>query len=95
MTQTTVLAAAQTAATSSDVIVAPGIPVTVGIFADTGNIPAAVIVDLCIDTPGADNLVYKFTAQSPTVSISGAGTYRAYRRDISALGVNVGVYKET
>jgi hypothetical protein len=93
MTQTTVLAAAQTAATSSDIVVVAGTPVSCGIFA-TGNIPAAVIVDLCADTPGTDNLVFKLTAQTPIICISGPGTYRAYRRDISAHGVDVGVYKE-
>jgi len=94
MTQTTLLAAAQTAATSSDLVVAAGSTAAVGIFA-TGNVPPGVIIDLCIDSPGSDNLVAKLTAQNSVVVINAPGTYRAYRRDISAYAVNVGVYSET
>lgn len=41
MAQNTILAAAQTAATSTDVVVAAGSQVTIGIFA-TGTIPDGV-----------------------------------------------------
>lgn len=39
MAQNTVLAAAQTAATSSDIVVAAGSVVTVGLFSTSGSIP--------------------------------------------------------
>lgn len=94
MAQTTILAAGQTAATSTDVVVAAGSTVTIGIFTSSGPVPAGVEIDVRIDTPGADNFAAKLTHANQVTVISGPGTFRAYRRNIAAYGVNVGVYTE-
>lgn len=94
MPQTTILAAAQTAGTSTDVTVAAGSVVTIGIFAATA-IPSIVEIDVRQDTPSGDNFVAKLTHANQTTVLSGPGTFRAYRRNIAAGGVNVGVFTET
>lgn len=94
MAQATILASAQTAATSTDVVVAAGSQVTIGIFA-TGAIPAGVQVSVAVDTPGDDANATVLNNTRPNTVISGPGTFRAYRPDISAYGVNVGVFTES
>lgn len=94
MAQTTILAAAQTAATSSDVTVAAGSVLTIGLFTSSGPVPSGVEIDVRIDTPGADNFVAKLTHANQATVLTGPGTFRAYRRNIAAYGVNVGVYTE-
>ena len=94
MSQNTILAAGQTAATSSNVVVAPGAVVTIGLFTSSGPVPSGVEIDVRMDTPGDDNFVAKLTQANQTTVISGPGTFRAYRRSIAAYGVNVGVYTE-
>ncbi len=94
MAQTTILSAAQTAATSTDVTVTAGSVVTIGIFA-SGAIPSSVEIDVRQDTPSGDNFVAKLTAANQSTVLSGPGTFRAYRRDITATGVDVGVFSET
>jgi hypothetical protein len=93
MAQNTILAAGQTAATSTDVVVAAGAFVSIGIFA-SGPIPANVQIAIRADTPGADNVVCKLSASCKTTAIAGPGTFRAHRTDISEHGVDVGVYTE-
>lgn len=95
MTQATILAAAQTAATSSDVVVAAGSSVTVGMFTVSGVLPAFVGMSIMLDTPGGDLLVGVLDLARPAVVLDGPGTYRVVRGDITAQGVDVGVYSET
>lgn len=96
MTQNTALAAGQTAATSSDIVVAPGASVTVGLFSThpTGDLPGSFEYWLYADTPAQDRKVIDLGKVPPQV-ISGPGTYRVVRPDISAFGVDVGVFTET
>ena len=94
MAKATILAANTTSATSSDVTVAAGAQVTIGIFA-TGTIPAGVQVSVSIDTPGDDSNATVLNNITPNAVISGPGTFRAGRPDISAYGVSVGVFTET
>ena len=94
MPQTTILAAAQTAGTSTNVTVAAGTVATIGIFASTA-IPSIVEIDVRQVTPAGDNFVAKLTHANQTTVISGPGVFRAYRRNISAGGVNVGVFSDT
>lgn len=54
MAQTTILAAAQTNATSSDVTVAAGAIVTLSAFVSSGMLPAGASLQVFLDTPGAD-----------------------------------------
>lgn len=94
MAQNTILASAQTSATSTDVVVAAGDSVTIGLFA-TGSIPAGVQVSVRVDTPGDDANATVLNNITPNAVISGPGTFRAVRPDITAYGVNVGVFTET
>ena len=93
MAQTTILAAGQSAATSTDVTVAAGSNATVGIFA-TGEIPAGVQISVRIDTPGDDAPVAVLNNITPNHVLSGPGVFRVYRPDISSYGVNVGVHSD-
>jgi len=93
MAQATILASAQTAATSTDIVVAAGSVATIGIFA-TGAIPAGVQVSVRVDTPGDDASAGVLNNITPNVVLSGPGTFRAVRPDISSYGVPVGVFTE-
>lgn len=93
MAQATNLAAAKTAATSTDVVVASGDFATIGIFTDeAAGIPANVGVRVYQDTPSADVLVFLLNGNDPTRTITGPGTYRAVR---GVTTVNIGVFSET
>lgn len=93
MTQSTILAAGTTAATSSDVIVAAGAVVTVGIFASSGAIPDGVTCSIFIDTPGADALLHeRLDANQPSVQLTGPGTFRVCR---PVTSTSIGVFSET
>jgi Ni,Fe-hydrogenase I small subunit len=95
MAQSTILASAQTAATSSDVVIAAGASAVVGIFAAAGvQIPEGVRCTVLQDTPGNDNAIKFLTAQEPTTVINGPGTFRVWRPAITAYGVNVGAFSE-
>ena len=94
MAQTTILAAGQTAATSSDVTVAAGAAVTVGLFADVA-VPPRAVATIYIDTPDGDQFVKQLQGGQPEV-ISGPGTFRVVRKaSVSKWGVDVGVYTES
>lgn len=93
MAQTTILAAGTTAATSTDVAVAAGASVTVGIFtASASGIPGNTGVTVYIDTPGNDVVAAELTGNKPTAVISGPGTFRAVR---GVVGTSLGVYTES
>ena len=94
MAQATILAAGQTAATSSDLVLAAGASATVGIFA-TGRIPSGVELSVFLDTPGDDQFIARLTEQDSATSIMGPGTYRVKRPDVSAYGLGVGAFTET
>lgn len=94
MTQTTVLAAAQTADTSSNIVVTPGVQVTVGLFASS-KIPATVRCAIHIDGPAGDQVVGVLTGINHTTVLTAPGTYFVRRPAITDYGVNVGVMTET
>jgi hypothetical protein len=93
MAQSTILAAAQTAATSTDVTVAAGSVATIGIFA-AGEIPDGVRLSVRQDTPSNDNFITHLHSKKRTVVVAGPGVFRVYRPNISAYGTNVGVFSE-
>ncbi len=93
MAQTTILASGTSAATSSDIVLAQNETRTVGIFS-TGSIPAYFGFDVMIDTPGDDRKVDELSNNRPAVVLSGPGTFRVKRPDISAGGVSAGVFTE-
>lgn len=91
MAQTTILAAGTSAATSTDILVAAGASVTVGLFS-AAAIPPEVRLQILIDTPSADDVVGVLTGAEPVMVLSGPGTYRVSR---PLIGVSVGVFTET
>jgi len=90
MAQVTILAAATSAATSADIVLADGQTRTVGLFA-AGALPGGGFA-IMLDTPDADVLVGALTAAQPAVVLSGPGTYRVIR---SLQTVAVGVFTES
>ena len=96
MAQSTILASAQTAGTSTDVTVAAGATAIVGMFAAAGvQIPEGVRCTVLQDTPGNDNAIHFLTAQEPATIVCGPGVFRVWRPAITAYGVNVGVFSDT
>lgn len=94
MAQATVLAAGATSATSTDIVVAAGSSVTVGIFPATpGDLPADVSFAVLQDTPGADNYVSRLTNQTRSTVLAAPGTYRVSRPTYT--GDAFGVFTES
>lgn len=92
MAQNTVLAAGTTAATSSDIVVAAGSQVTVGIFtAAAAGIGGNESVSVYMDTPGNDTLLFQLSGNDPARVITGPGTYRAVR---GVVATSFGVFTE-
>lgn len=92
MAQSTILAAGTTEATSTDVVVAAGSVVTIGVFVAAGSLPESTSVEVFLDTPGADVFEAELSNERPAVQIAGPCTVRAIRR---ATGANVGIFSET
>jgi hypothetical protein len=99
MTQSTILAAGITGATSTDIVVAAGAVVTVGMFCADADKPAnyadliATKFEILQDTPGADNVVSFLNYTKPSTVLSGPGTFRVKR--IAYVGKPFGVFSET
>ncbi|MDI5890604.1 hypothetical protein [Halomonas rhizosphaerae] len=94
MAQAEVLAPGNTGATSTDIVVAAGESVTVGLFAATaGRLPAGVQFLVAQDTPGADNTIARLSATELSTVLAAPGTYRVTRPAYS--GDAFGVFTET
>ncbi|WP_454863359.1 hypothetical protein [Pseudomonas hormoni] len=94
MAQSTALAAGITAATSTDIVVAAGAVVIVGIFsAAAGELAAGVSFGVLQDTPGADNTIASLDNYKRAHVISGPGTFRVKRP--AYTGTAFGVFIET
>lgn len=97
MTQTSILAPASTAGTSTDIVVAAGAVVTVGIYAAAENsrLPLGVHFSIKADTPGGDNELHDAALRqnSRQTVLAGPGTYRVSRPDYTGTGF--GVYIES
>lgn len=90
MAQTTILAAGITAAVSTDVVVASGAVVLVGIFsAAAAEVPVQASFNIEQVTPGASNVIARLGASNRTTVIAGPGTFRVRRPlyEGSAFGV--------
>ena len=96
MAQTTILAAGQTPATSTNIVLATGVNATVGIFTDmaNGDFPTKSPHWLQVATPGADRKLTDLATNPPQL-ISGPGTFRVVRPDMTSFNVNTGVYLES
>lgn len=93
MAQSTVLAAAQTAAQSSDITVAVGAQVTVGLFASS-DVPLPVRCSVWLKGPSGAQFISALTGVNTSTVLSGPGTFFVRRPVISDYGVNVGVFTE-
>lgn len=81
---TELLATAATAANSTDLVVAAGTPVTVGL---KGVATGATVVVSLKDDAAAYNVVGQINSQNPATMISAPGTYRFSRIAGAACGV--------
>ena len=93
MAQSTILAAAQTVATSSTVAVGPGGSVGLGLFVASGDIPADVSAIVQVTTPGAVVNIGSLNKQNPYMVVPGPCTVQVRRQE--AGGASVGVYAES
>lgn len=98
MTQSTILATGTTAATSTDVVIAAGSVVTVGIFCAAPDVPVGldwepIQFTVLEKTPGADNKIDTLNFGKKAVVLSGPGTYRVARP--AYTGSPFGVFVET
>lgn len=80
-----IIATASTAANSSDVVVAAGTPLAVGL---KGQAVGALVRIYLKDDAAAYNLAGELTSQNPNTLISAPGTYRFTR----VAGVSCGVF---
>lgn len=94
MAQSTILAAGNTAATSTDVVVAVGVAVWVGVFsASPDTLPVQVSFVAFQDTPGADNAIGFLSNNARMIRLVGPGTFRVTRP--AYTGTAFGVFLET
>ena len=94
MTQTTVLAAGNTAETSTDIVVLPGDVVTVALFSSAEQtVPSDAKFDLLLDSPGLDMPVATLNSYTLQFALYGPGTYRVTRN--AYAGAAFGVYTES
>lgn len=91
MAMTTILAAGTTNATSSDVVVAVGSTVNIGMFRTSGTIPGSYQMQLVMVTPGVDLLIATLDANNPATQVGGPGTYRVIR---NASSDSVGAFSQ-
>lgn len=94
MTQTTILAAGVTAATSIAVAIPAGATVTIGMFATAGLfIPNDVVFSINMKTPGTDNVIDQLFITKKQVQVNGPGQFTVTRP--SYVGDAFGVFVET
>tara|TARA_Y100000815_G_scaffold274502_1_gene308821 strand:- start:11970 stop:12254 length:285 start_codon:yes stop_codon:yes gene_type:complete len=80
MTQASILAPGNAAATSSDVVVPAGETVTVGLYSATADaFPNSIQMYIYQATPGADNLVSTLGNYNRSTVLVGPGTFRIKR----------------
>ena len=91
MAQTTVLAAGDTAANSSDITVVSGSSVTISLFS-ASVLPLSTSFPIYLKTPSASVIsVGSLSRDQTIVSIYSPGVYYVARTASSNPGVNVGV----
>lgn len=93
MPQSTILTAGSTAATSSDVTVAAGAAVSIGVFS-AAAIPSGIELPIYMDTPALDAQVGTLTDDAPVIVLSGPGVFRV-RREALAGSVSIGVFADS
>lgn len=96
MTQTSILTPTTVApSTSTAVTPASGSTSKVGLYVASGVLPAGVLAEVLMGTPGADLVIGQLTAQAPTVLVPGPASGAGVRvRLANTGGVAVGVFKD-
>lgn len=98
MTQSTILAAGITEATSTNIVVAQGAIATVGMFCTLANKPTdfyevqATRFQVLQVTPGTENVIAWLDYNRPTTVLAGPGTYKVLR--LAYVGKPFGVFLE-
>lgn len=88
MAQTTILASGTTAAASTDIVIAAGASVTVGIFAADANDVTDGVFAIQQVTPGAVATIGQLNIGKRTTIIDGPGTFKVARPVLTtAFGV--------
>jgi len=94
MAQNTVLAAGTTAAVSTDIVIAAGAEVIVGVFSSVAaNMPLGARFNILLDTPGSDQFIAKLDNEHRAQVLTGPGTYRVSRN--AYTGAAFGVFSVT
>ena len=93
MAQTTILAAGQTTATSSTVVVS-GTPVTLSLFS-AGNIPNECSFAISLLAPTGKQVLGYLVKNNPAYSIGSPGSYVVDRIITQVGGIDIGVFSET
>lgn len=91
MAQTTILAAGQTAASSSTFTVDAGSSATVSMQAPSGSIPGSAILPVLLKQGSGWRAVGSLSRDVWNHVVSGPGEFRVDRSDIAHLGVDVAV----
>jgi len=94
MAQTTILAAGQSAANSTDIVVPQYTAFTVALFS-ASTIPSPFSFTVYQKTPSASVKIATLSAEVPSLSLTSPGTFFVARPDISSAGVNVGIFTES
>lgn len=93
MTQSTILAPGNTAATSTDVVIAAGDVAAIGIYSDAPqDLPPGSSFEIFQVTPGEPNYIGSLKNNARSTILSGPGTYNVARRAVS--GAEFGVFKD-
>lgn len=92
MAATQILAPGTSAATSSDVVVAAGASVNLGLYsAAAATLPADAMFNIFIKTPGANTFIGRLVA-TQVAQVAGPGTFVVVRE--AYTGTGFGVFKE-
>jgi len=94
MPQTTILAAGQSAANSTDIVVPQYTAFTVALFS-ASSIPSSFSFTVYQKTPSASVKIATLSTEVPSLSLTSPGTFFVARPDISSGGVNVGIFTES
>lgn len=94
MAQATILAAAQTAAQSTDIVVPAGTQVTVSLFA-ASKINQRVRCPIHQKGPTGSRVIGYLNGRTVSTVLSGPGTFFVTRPAITEFGLNVGVFTES
>ena len=88
-----ILAPGNTAATSTNVVLAAGKTATLGVYSvANGQLVGTMRFLVLMATPGADNVVAELTNHNRAITVAGPGTFRVKR--LASNGTAFGVFSE-